>query len=98
MLLQYQVQILKAIEDQIKRLRKNSQNEHDFFVYWVSRRTLVSDKILEDAGVLGDIEIGEFPLHFIPLAEDVLSLELDGSFRDLFLVRRIEPLYLCAKC
>ena len=55
-------------------------------MYWVPRRTLVSDRIFEDAGVLGDIEIGELPLHFIPLAEDVMSLELEGTFRDLFLV------------
>lgn len=47
---------------------------------------MISDRIFEDAGVLGDIEIGELPLHFIPLAEDVLSLELEDSFRDLFLV------------
>lgn len=29
----------------------------------------------------------EFPLHFIPLEQDVLSLCLDDSFKDLYLVR-----------
>ena len=50
------------------------------------RRTLVCEKILEDEGVLGDLTIGEFPLHFIPLEPDLLSLELESSFEELYLV------------
>ena len=50
------------------------------------RRTLVSNKILEEAGILGDISVEEFPLYFIPLEKDVLSLELDDSLGDLYLV------------
>lgn len=42
--------------------------------------------ILEEAGVLGDISVEEFPLYFIPLEPDVLSLGLDESFADLYLV------------
>jgi len=56
-------------------------------VIWVPRRTLVCNKILEEAGVLGDISVEEFPLHFIPLEQDVLSLALQDSFADLYLVR-----------
>ena len=47
---------------------------------------MVCNKILEEAGVLGDISVEEFPLHFIPLEQDVLSLALDDSFGDLYLV------------
>ena len=54
---------------------------------WVPRRSLVSDQILEEAGVLGEATIHEYALHFIPLAEDVLSLELNTAFSDLYLVR-----------
>lgn len=53
---------------------------------WVPRRSLVSDHILEAAGVLGEATIHEYSLHFIPLADDVLSLELDSAFSDLYLV------------
>ena len=73
--------------DQIKRLQKDSSIEHDFSVVWVPRRTLVCNQILEEAGVLGDTSVEEFPLHFIPLEQDVLSLALDDSFSDLSLVR-----------
>jgi vacuolar protein sorting-associated protein 33A len=60
--------------------------EHDFFIFWVPRRTLVSNKILEEAGVIGDVNVSEFPLYFLPLDQDLLSLELEDSFSDLFLV------------
>ncbi|KAK4698115.1 vacuolar protein sorting-associated protein 33A, partial [Lecanoromycetidae sp. Uapishka_2] len=75
-----------AIAEQIKRLQKNSNIEHEFSIIWVPRRTLVCNKILEEAGVLGDVGVQEFPLHFVPLEQDVLSLCLDDSFEDLYLL------------
>ena len=45
--------------------------------------------MLEDAGVLGDVSVEEFPLYFIHLEQDVLSLELEKSFGDLYLVRSV---------
>ena len=56
-----------------------------------------SDKLLEEAGVLGDVNIAELPLFFFPLERDVLSLELDDSFRDLYLARDPTPTFLVAK-
>lgn len=57
---------------------------------------MVCDKILEDAGVLGDVSIQALPLYFVPLEQDVLSLELEDSFGDLFLVcSRFECKTLC---
>lgn len=47
----------------------------------------MSDKILEDEGVLGDVNVSELRLFFLPLEDDVLSLELESSFSDLYLVR-----------
>lgn len=72
--------------DQIKRLQRNGSVEHEFSVVWVPRRTLVCNRILEEAGVLGDVNVKALPLHFIPLEEDVLSLALEDSFSDLYLV------------
>lgn len=42
--------------------------------------------MLEDAGIIGDVNIAEFPLYFLPLEQDILSLELDDAFSDLYLV------------
>jgi vacuolar protein sorting-associated protein 33A len=52
----------------------------------VPRRTLVSNKILEDEGVLGDVNVADFHLYFLPLEDDVLSLELGDAFVELYLV------------
>lgn len=76
----------KTLLDQLKRLRHNGQVDHEFAIMWVPRRTLISDQLLEEAGVLGEATVHEYPLYFVPLAEDVLSLELDSAFSDLYLV------------
>lgn len=41
--------------------------------------------VLEEHGTLGEATISELPLQFIPLETDVLSLELDSAFQDLYL-------------
>ena len=72
--------------EQIKKLQKNGTVEHEISIFWVPRRTLLSNKILEEEGILGDVDISEFPLYFLPLEDDLLSLELQDSFTELFLV------------
>lgn len=45
---------------------------------------------------MGDVNIAQFPLYFMPLEEDVLSLELEDSFSDLYLVSLARSrAYLC---
>lgn len=61
--------------------------EHEFTIFWVPRRTLVSNAILEETGIIGDVNVAEFSLYFVPLEQDVLSLELEDAFSDLYLVR-----------
>jgi lysine-specific histone demethylase 1 len=63
----------------------------------VPRRTLVSDQLLEEAGILGDVNIAELPLSFFPLEKDVLSLELDDAFGDLYLSKDPTSPFLLAK-
>jgi hypothetical protein len=47
---------------------------------------MTSDQLLEEAGVLGEASVSEWPLFFVPLADDVLSLELEDAVSDLCLV------------
>lgn len=83
-----------STSEQIKKLQRNGSVEHEISIIWVPRRTLVSNKILEDAGVLGDVNVSELPLFFLPLEDDMLSLELDEAFNDLYLVRSVEHHHL----
>ena len=57
----------------------------------------MSEQILEQAGVLGDTSIAEFPLYFLPLEKDLLSLELEDSFADLYLRKDPTPIFLLAR-
>lgn len=81
----------------MKRLHRESKTGHEFHIWWVPRRTLVSDKVLEELGVLGDAEIAELPIYFFPLEKDVLSLELEDSFRDLYLSKNPTSIYMLAR-
>jgi hypothetical protein len=47
---------------------------------------MTSDQLLEEAGVLGEASVSEWPLFFVPLADDVLSLELEDAASDLYFV------------
>lgn len=78
-------------------MQRESQTGHEFSIFWVPRRTLASEQILEQAGVLGDTSIAEFPLYFLPLEKDLLSLELEGSFADLYLRKDPTPTFLLAR-
>ncbi|KAL4926005.1 Sec1 family protein [Aspergillus undulatus] len=76
---------VRAVAEHIQRLQRNSSIDHEFSIFWVPRRTLVSNTILEGAGIIGDVSIAELSLYFFPLEHDVLSLELEDSFSDLYL-------------
>ena len=41
--------------------------------------------------------ISELPIYFFPLERDLLSLELDDAFRDLYLGKDVTPTFLLAK-
>ncbi|KAI5648597.1 hypothetical protein M9H77_34602 [Catharanthus roseus] len=56
--------------------------QREYFVYFVPRRAVVCEKILEDEKVHNLLTIGEFPLYVIPLDEDVISFELDMAHKE----------------
>ncbi|KAJ1721308.1 Vacuolar protein-sorting-associated protein 33 [Coemansia erecta] len=62
-----------------------SAGPRDFSLQLVPRRTLLCERVLEEEGVLGDLAVGEFRMHFIPLEADLLSLELPSTFAELYL-------------
>lgn len=78
-------------------MQRTTKIGHEFSIFWVPRRTLVAEKILEDSGVLGDTSTAEFPLYFFPLEKDLLSMELEESFADLYLRKDPTPTFLLAR-
>lgn len=66
--------------------QQKSRAPKNFFVYFVSRKTMICERVLEKTGLYGKINIGELQLDLIPFDDDVLSLELDDSYKECFLV------------
>ncbi|KAK0353465.1 Vacuolar protein-sorting-associated protein 33 [Friedmanniomyces endolithicus] len=91
------VKIVRTVAEQIRLVRSESKIDHDFTVIWVPRRTLVSNLILKEHGVLGEANITDLALQFVPLEPDVLSLELEDCFSDLILRRDPTPIFAAAR-
>ncbi|OIT26365.1 PREDICTED: vacuolar protein-sorting-associated protein 33 homolog [Nicotiana attenuata] len=80
-LVRAQLELMKFICSHIHNdISKGIQRE--YFVYFVPRRAVVCEKILEEEKVHHLLTIGEYPLYLIPLDEDVLSFELDVAHKE----------------
>ena len=60
-----------------------------YHVFFVPQRTVACEQMLEDEGVLNYVSIGEYALGLVPLDSDLLSLEMEGVFRQVCM-------YVCA--
>jgi vacuolar protein sorting-associated protein 33A len=76
---------MNIIAEHIIGLRGSKQPK-TFHVYFVPRKTMICERVLEEKGVYGSVNIGEFQLDLIPFDDDVLSLELEWGYKELFLV------------
>ena len=72
-------------EDQIKRHTREGK-KHAYTVLLTPRISTLVTRILEEEGVLGEVTLAALNLQFIPLAEDVISLEYDHAFKELWAV------------
>jgi hypothetical protein len=73
------------LEDQIKRHVRESQ-KHNYTVFLVPRLSTLVSRVLEEEGVLGEVVLSTYNLQFIPVADDVISLEREDAFRELWVV------------
>ena len=78
------VHYMKWIAAQVRALRESKQSV-TCSLFFVPRRTMICERVLEDEGVYQDLDIGEYQLDLIPLEDDVLTLALDSSYRECFL-------------
>ncbi|RKO88216.1 Sec1-like protein, partial [Blyttiomyces helicus] len=90
------IQYMKWIAEHI-HAHTNANIKVEYSLFFVPRRTMICEKTLEDAGVIGEITLKEYHLDIVPLEDDLLSLELDNSFRELFLEGDTSSMYSIAK-
>uniref|UniRef100_A0A1D1ZIJ7 Vacuolar protein sorting-associated protein 33 n=1 Tax=Anthurium amnicola TaxID=1678845 RepID=A0A1D1ZIJ7_9ARAE len=83
--------VLYIVRSQLNLMKLISLNIHndiskgfqkEYFIYFVPRRTVVCEKILEEEKVHKMVTIGEYPLYVMPLDEDVVSFELDHAYKE----------------
>ena len=72
-------------QDQIKRHARENQ-KHTYTIFLVPRTSTLVTRILEEEGVLGDVTVSSYNLQFIPIADDVISLENDTAFKEIWVV------------
>ncbi|EFN56300.1 hypothetical protein CHLNCDRAFT_144693 [Chlorella variabilis] len=68
----------------------------DFTLVLMPGRTAVAERILEEQGVLGDVALRELALDWVPLDEDLLSLELPSAFKARRLLNTWSSCFPCA--
>ncbi|KAI9095923.1 Sec1-like protein [Phlyctochytrium arcticum] len=87
---------MKWIAGHIQGHKQKGVNIH-YRIYFVPQRSLLCERILEEESVYGEVTIGEYHLDLVPLDSDLLSLEMDNAFRDLYLYNDTEILHIMAK-
>ena len=87
--------IIRYIWNESKKREKLNSDQQwiqpSWSLFFVPKRTMVCEKALEEAGVYGDITIGEYPLDLVPFEADLLSLEQPLSFKELYVVSESYP-------
>lgn len=76
---------MRAIANHIHDHLANRQKKQ-YHIYFVPRKTMICERVLEEQGVYGNVNVGEFMLDLLPFDDDVVSLELDNGYRECFMV------------
>ncbi|SGY50537.1 BQ5605_C001g00894 [Microbotryum silenes-dioicae] len=78
-----QLRWIKIIADQIKATSSSNSSSYSYHLLVVPRLTAPCQALLSDLGVFGSLDIHEFQLGLITLESDLLSLEMEDSYKRL---------------
>jgi len=92
-----EVKWMRIIAEHIKGHRQGGGERKSYYIYFVPRRRMMCERILEEEGVWQDVKIGEYHLDLIPFDSDILSMELSSSFRDYAIEGDKTSLFYVAK-
>lgn len=56
-------------------------NSNEILVYFLPHKSHVCEKMFQEEGISANVNIQEFPLFFVPFDFDLLSLEMESSFK-----------------
>jgi len=73
------------LKDQINSGNNEDKQESKFSLILWPRKNILCKETLEEQGVYGNLKIRDFNFDLIPLENDLLSLEMNFSFRDTYI-------------
>lgn len=87
--------LMKVISKQVLATM-NIGIRSQFHVYFIPHRTVVCEQLLEDEGVASQLNICEYHLGLVPFDVDLLSLEIDGVFKQCYIDGDTSSLHVVA--
>ena len=78
------IEAMQMLAAHILEHGETSVARKDYTVVFAPRRTMICERVLEDRGVYGDVEIRELHMDLVALDSDVLTLDLASSFYDVW--------------
>ncbi|KAF7820166.1 vacuolar protein-sorting-associated protein 33-like protein [Senna tora] len=97
------IYLVRSQPSLMKFICSNVQNDlskglqREYHVYFVPRRTVVCEKVLEEEKLHHLMSIGEYPLYVVPMDEDLLSFELDLAYKECLVDGDTSSLWHIAK-
>jgi hypothetical protein len=87
------IEYMNLLVQQMKLDLQQKIQDRTFSVLFVPRRSVLSEGVLEDAGVWGNVDIMDFNMGMVPIDSDLLSFEMQNFVRDCYLEKDYTPLY-----
>jgi hypothetical protein len=84
----YMEVIANMIKDETSKILQQKPKEialKQYGIIFVPRRSRVCEEKLKEKGVRGDVIIDELNLDFLPIDTDLISMEANDCFRDLYI-------------
>ena len=72
------------LRDRMKKKGYEDIRDKFYLILW-PRHNILCKEVLKEQGVLGDLKILDFNFDLIPLEKDLLSLEMEFSFKDTYI-------------
>ncbi|XP_038056680.1 vacuolar protein sorting-associated protein 33A-like [Patiria miniata] len=91
--------LMEIVADAIRRTEEAAGRFHmEFHIFFVPRKSLMCEKKLTELGVYGTLTtVGEYTLDLLPFDSDVLSMEMEQSFKECYLQNDLTTMFYVAK-
>eukprot|EP00058_Branchiostoma_floridae_P026375 XP_002611866.1 hypothetical protein BRAFLDRAFT_123348 [Branchiostoma floridae] len=90
--------LMEIVAQNILKEEETGGSRKEFHIFFVPRKSLLCEQKLKELGVYGTFSnVDEYTLDLIPFDSDLLSMEIDSTFRDCYLEDDMTSMYYAAK-